>query len=125
LVEKAIVQLRKNIVDLERIKSIFYNIVRLINYKRGRNYVNKENILNYYTPEGFTKHIPDIKQKLGEIQLLTLEELCFLFRVITSYFIRSISMTAILTSKRITIIAKSEHLKRRRRVYACLSDKNL
>ena len=52
---------------------MFYNIVRLINYRRGRKYVNKDNILAYYTTIRFLKQIPDITHKLAEVQLLTLE----------------------------------------------------
>lgn len=88
----------------------------MINFKRGRKYVNKDSILNYYHPEGFLKEIPCINVKLKDIGLLTLDELCFLFRVITSGYMKSVSTIAILTSKRITTVAKGSHLKRQRRI---------
>lgn len=100
---------------------MFYNIVRLINYRRGRKYVNKDNILAYYTPARFLQQVPDITHKLAEVQLLTLEELCRLFRATTAHFLRNTSINAILTSKRITHLAKHEHLKRRRKVVLALT----
>lgn len=108
---------------MEKVKSIFYNIVRLINYKRGRKYVNKENILSYYTPTQFAKQIPDIDEKLGETHLITLEQLCRLFRTTTAHFLATSSINAILTSKRITLIAKNQHLRRRRKVVHALTHK--
>lgn len=82
--------------------------------------MNKENLLAYYTPTLFLEQVPDIKDKLAEVQLLTLDQLCFLFRVTTAHFLRNASINAILTSKRITNLAKHEHLKRRRRVVTAL-----
>ena len=59
-------------VEAEKIKSLFYNIVRLASFKRGRSYVNKDTIKSYYTPDLFQKLIPDIREKLEEIGLLPL-----------------------------------------------------
>ena len=70
---KAIKLLKESSTSPEKIKHIFYNIVRLINYKRGRKYVNRQTIRNYYTPEECQKHLPDIKEKLEESGLMTLE----------------------------------------------------
>lgn len=86
--------------------------------KKGRRYVNRDIIMSYYTPENFKKSIPEIETKLFEIGLITLEELCFLFRVCTNAFLKEISIPALLTSKRVLMIAKKEHLKRRRLILA-------
>jgi hypothetical protein len=57
--------------------------------------------------------------------VLSLEDLCRLFRIATYYFLRAVSIPAILTSKRITALAKQEHLRRRRRVLLALRDSSL
>jgi hypothetical protein len=122
-VERAIRLLGRPQAESERLRAIFYNIVRLMNLRRGRKYVNRETIKECYSPETFLENIPDIEEKLNEIGLLTLQEFCFLFRVCTYQFIRSTSIAAILTSKRVSMVAKVEHLKRRRRVVDCLVEK--
>jgi hypothetical protein len=82
--------------------------------------VNRESILGYYTPSRFLEEIPDIEEKLSEVRLLTLSQLCLLFRTTTAYFLKTLSINAILTSKRISVLAKNEHLRRRRKVLEVL-----
>jgi hypothetical protein len=64
VVEKIVGHLGRSPADSEKIKAIFYNIVRLINFRRGRKYVNRNTIKGYFTEEQFLKNIPDIEEKL-------------------------------------------------------------
>ena len=50
IVEKIISKL--GLPALEKCRKTFYSVVRLINFRRGRKYVNKESILAFYQPEG-------------------------------------------------------------------------
>lgn len=47
---------------------------------------------------------------------ITIQELSYLFRIISYEYIRNYSTVAVLTSKRVSLPAKPEHLRRRRRV---------
>lgn len=49
----------------------------------------------------------DIIQQLEILNLISIEDFCYIFRVCTFHFIRKISVTAVLTSKRITSIARN------------------
>jgi hypothetical protein len=51
-----------------------------------------------------------------EADFVTIEDLCQIFRRCAKYFVREVSVNAILTSKRISFISKQEHLKKKRRV---------
>lgn len=43
--------------------SLFYNMVKAINSKRGRKYVNRSMMLNYFTPDMLIEHLPEFKEK--------------------------------------------------------------
>jgi hypothetical protein len=79
----------------------------MMNLKRGRKYVNRDNILNYYTPSSLKNQFRNIEDKLLETGLINLEQFCYLFRVVAAEFIKNISVTAILTSRRISSIARN------------------
>lgn len=92
-----------------------------MNYRRGRKYVNRKTILGYYTSEAFEREFPDIKQKCLDAGVITLDELSSLFRIVAYNFFRESTITAVLTSKRISLIAKPDHMRRRRQVEGILS----
>ena len=102
--------------------AVFYNMVRIINLKRGRKYINRYSISAYFTPEGLKARLPKIEEKLSEVGCISLEELALLFRTVVTSFINNVSINAILTSKRVSLIAKKEHLIRRRKVKASWID---
>ena len=56
----------------------------MINLKRGRKYVNRDNILNYYTPQCLKNQFQNIEDKLFETGLINFEQFCYLFRVIAA-----------------------------------------
>ena len=58
--------------ESQKIKAVFYNIVRLINFRRGRKYVNRKTIRSYFSVEGFLRQIPDIHEKLMDVRILSL-----------------------------------------------------
>jgi len=47
---------------------------------------------------------------------VTLDELCEMFRRCVKIFLKEVSICATLTSKRITIASKEEHLRKRRKL---------
>jgi len=62
------------------------------------------------------ENLPEIQEKINSIDYVTLEDLCQIFRRCCYSFLRNISTSAILTSKRITGISKEYHLKKRRKI---------
>ena len=48
---------RKTEGDLERIVTIYYNIIRVINLKRGRKYINKVILWSYFTEDWLLESI--------------------------------------------------------------------
>ena len=50
-----------------------------------------------------------------------LEELCELVRVVSYYFIKKESISAVLTSKRVSMLAKPDHLERKRKLELSLT----
>lgn len=67
-------------------------------------------------PEQIKKEMPEIKDKVDKTKDISLEDLCLMLRKSIFYFYRSTSLDLILTSKRISSVARSEHLKKKRRV---------
>jgi hypothetical protein len=102
--------------DVEKIRNIVVNVIRLINCRRGRKYISCSLLAYYFTPKEFVKNIPNIDEKLKEAGMLNLKELCWIFRVVVFKFIRSNSVPAVLTSWRIRPIGKGTHLAKRRNV---------
>ena len=109
----------------EKMKVIFYNVVRLLTYLRGRKYVNRATLLKLYRPSTFKKEIPNIEETCASEGSPSIEELCQLFRVVTFQFLREFSITSVLTSKRISHVARSHHLQRRRVVVESLASEQL
>jgi hypothetical protein len=58
--------------------------------------------------------MPGVEEALQETRVMTLKEFCSVFRRCGLQFLRELSVPAILTSKRVSLMAKKEHLKRRR-----------
>lgn len=50
IINRAIKLLGKPESEVEKVRTLFYNIVRFINRKKGRDYVNKEALAKLYTP---------------------------------------------------------------------------
>jgi hypothetical protein len=96
--------------------------IRYINAKRGRKYVNAAMLLKFFTPQEFSGYMGDFKDKIDACSFLTVPELCEIFRRCTVYFLKNVCVSAVLTSKRISVISKEEHLKKRRRVMKAVVD---
>lgn len=94
----------------------FYSTIRFINAKRGRKYVNISMFLKLFTEEELGEYLSEMREILRELEYLSLGELCEIFRRCAKYYLREVSMSAILTSKRISLVSKEEHLKKRRKV---------
>jgi hypothetical protein len=90
--------------------------IRLINAKRGRKYVNVSMFLKFFTQDEFSLYLSEMREKIEQLDYLSVEELCEIFRRCAKYYLREVSVSAILTSKRISIVSKEEHLKKRRRI---------
>lgn len=73
-------------------------------------------LLKFFTPEDLGDYLEDLKHKIEEVSCLTVDEFCQVFRRCVNYFLKDISVNAILTSKRISIISKEAHLKKRRKI---------
>ena len=58
--------MKKNTEDYEKILSLFYFFIRLINAKRGRKYVNVAMFLKFFNPEELISYLPEMKDKLEE-----------------------------------------------------------
>ena len=58
--------MKKNTEDYEKILSLFYFSIRLINAKRGRKYVNVAMFLKFFNPEELVSYLPEMKDKLEE-----------------------------------------------------------
>jgi hypothetical protein len=58
--------------------------------------------------------MPGVEEGLQETRVMTLKEFCGVFRRCAVQFLRELSVPAILTSRRVSLMAKKEHLKRRR-----------
>ena len=43
--------------DVEKVVTIYYNIIRVVNLKRGRKYINKAILWNYFTEQWLTESI--------------------------------------------------------------------
>lgn len=63
-----------------------------------------------------------MEERLAQVSILSLEEFCRLFRICTHAFFRTLSVTAILTSKRISNVAKGDHLRRRHQILEALKN---
>ena len=114
--------LSKTQEETDKILPLFYNSIRYINAKRGRKYVNAALLVKFFTPEEFGAYLPEFQDKVGSSGVLTLSELCEIFRRCTMYFLKNVSVSAILTSKRISLVSKEEHLKKRRKVQHSVLD---
>lgn len=62
------------------------------------------------------ENLPKINEKMNDIDDVTLDDLCQIFRRCCHSFLRNISTNTILTSKRIIGISKEEHLIKRRKI---------
>lgn len=122
LVNSAIRRVKRKGCSEQKIRVIFYNVVRLLNLKRGRKYVNRHTLMQYYTPESFLEYVPKIKEACSEPDSLSLEDLCRLFRMITYTFLKENSVISVLTSRRISSVARLDHLRRRRKVVKALAN---
>lgn len=116
IVDRAIGQLGKSLAQVQQLRPIFYNTVRMVNLRRGRKYVNSSSLLACSRPAQLAAFLPQLQDKLAETGLITMEELCLVFRKACFQLVRECSISAILTSRRITAGARAEHLVRRRRV---------
>lgn len=116
IVERCCLLQKKTLEQAQKILPMFYMAIRFINAKRGRKYVNAAMLLKFFTPEEFGCYLEDMREKINECSFVSLNQLCQIFRRCTTYFLKNISVSAILTSKRISIISKEEHLKKRRRI---------
>lgn len=79
-------------------------------------------LLKFFAPEEFGSYLSDFKEKVEESSFVNMTELCQIFRRCTTYFLKNVSVSAILTSKRISIISKEEHLKKRRKITRTVLD---
>jgi hypothetical protein len=61
-----------------------------------------------------------MRERLERLGHLTLGELCEIFRRCAKYYLKEVSISALLTSKRISVVSKEEHLKKRRKVLRCV-----
>lgn len=116
-------QLRRTVLSLgrpeeqtEKISAVLYNILKVINLKRGRRYINKIILAAYFSQEGLRRDLPDLVAKIEALPCLTLDEACLLLRKCFSLFIREVCLTSILTSKRISTSSKAAHLQKRRKI---------
>ena len=116
VVERCCLLQNKTLADAQKILPLFYMAIRYINAKRGRKYVNAAMLLKFFTPQEFSGYMGDFKDKVEDCSFVTVSELCQIFRRCTTYFLKNVSVSAILTSKRISIISKEEHLKKRRKI---------
>ncbi len=66
----------KDPTHLEKIFSLFYMAIRLINAKRGRKYVNVAMFLKFFSPEELGCYLPEMQEKLEASGVLDMEELC-------------------------------------------------
>ena len=57
VVRRAIDSLGKREVDTERVMTIIYNTIRVINLKRGRKYINKVILCGYFTEDWLLSEI--------------------------------------------------------------------
>jgi predicted nucleotidyltransferase len=90
--------------------------------KKGRKYVNRKNLLNLFQPKTLTEILPEIKIKTEKISSIRVEDLCKLFRKCCIFFMKNKSIVSIITSKRISKVARELHLSRRRKVLKALED---
>jgi len=51
VVERVIKSLKTSSEEIEKACSMFYKIVRLIIFKKGKNYVNKDTMMRYYSKQ--------------------------------------------------------------------------
>lgn len=99
--------------QIEKIVSTFYLTIRLINSKRGRKYVNAAMLLRFFAAREFLEYLPEMKEGA---EFVSVEELCGIFRRCAKYYLKEVSVSAILTSKRISAASKKEHLKKLRKI---------
>jgi hypothetical protein len=116
IVEKCALMLGKSPLQLESILTTFYATIRFINAKRGRKYVNVSMFMKFFTEEDFGEYLSEMLDKIQQLDHLSLGELCEIFRRCAKYYLKEVSINAILTSKRISVVSKEEHLKKRRKV---------
>jgi hypothetical protein len=84
----------------------------VINRKRGRKYVNRDLLFQYFTVTSWSENIPEIMSLFAEGCIATAEDICSVFRRVCYEFVRNYSLAAVLTSKRISVTSKKGHLKR-------------
>jgi hypothetical protein len=106
----------------EKLLHLFFNTIQVINKRRVRMYVNKKIFNSLFNTELLVQVMPEIKEKIEKINEVTIQELCTIFRKCCFNFYRAYSIYSILTSRRISCVAKEEHLRKRRKVLESFFD---
>lgn len=73
-------------------------------------------LLRFFTPREFLDYLSEMKEKVEGLDFLSVDELCGIFRRCAKYYLKEVSVSAILTSKRISAASKKEHLKKLRKI---------
>ena len=95
---------------------LFYHIIHTMNSKRGRKYVNRKLLQSLILPENLQQSMPEINDKIEKAKNVNIEDLCSMLRKCILYFYRGTSLDLILTSRRISSVARAEHLRKKRRL---------
>lgn len=82
--------------------------------------MNVSQFFKFFSPEELGEYLGDMRSKIEASESLNLWELSEMFRRCAHFFLREISAPAILTSKRISILSKQEHLRRRTKILRTL-----
>jgi hypothetical protein len=64
VVEKCALLMGKSPQEVDKILTVFYMAMRLINAKRGRKYVNVSMFLKFFTAEEFGEYLGEMKEKV-------------------------------------------------------------
>lgn len=82
--------------------------------------MNSTMFLKFFNPEEFGEYLSEMRDKIDRLECLSMEELCEIIRRCIKYFLKEASINAILTSKRISVVSKEEHLKKRRKILSAV-----
>ena len=116
LVEHCMISYVESEAKREKLRHLFYNMIHSGVNKKTNKYANRTIFRKFTKPSKLLEHLPEMKLKIEKIDGVTVEEVCELFRKVCLHFYRNHMIEHILTFKRIPVIVKGIHLKKKRNV---------
>jgi hypothetical protein len=73
ILHRAILLLEKTVEEIEKIKNLFYRSIRVLNFQKGKTYVNENFVKIMYTAQGIEKNFPELKIIIENVDFITIK----------------------------------------------------